>query len=188
MIDLAFFETAERTEYSDKNYAVLGRALTVATHFENNCKALANTMSIRENSRLMEDPEKFQSMLRKWSKRQLKGCIDEFASTIKAGLQNQGLSNDIIKAFEETIFKFPEEARESRNFIAHELAMGMSDLAESDKFRKEIVPMIKEHIRKIAKADFYISSFIEIHVNKMNISPSLDEYINRISGWVCKIE
>ena len=187
MVDLAFFDTPERTEYSDEIYAVIGRALTVATHYETNCKALANTMNIRENVELMEDSERFQGMLEKLAKWQLKRSIDKFTSTIRTGLQNQGLSDELVKAFEETIFKWLEEGRTSRNFIIHELTLGIAYSAETNEFREKTVPVIKEHIEKVAKADFYIASFIERCVNKMNISPGLEDYINRVVNWVCKI-
>ncbi len=186
MIDLAFFNTNERTEYSDELYAVVGRALTVATHYDNNCKALANTMDIRLNINLMENPEEFQSMLKKWSRRQLKSGIDKFTSTIKAGLKKGVMTDDVVEAFEETIFKFLDEGREARNFICHELALGMSEKPEDEKNREEVIDIAKEQVCKIAKADFFISVFIENHINKMNLAPSLESYIERITDWVCK--
>jgi len=62
-MDLAFFETNGRTEFSDELYAVIGRALTFATHYDINCKALANTIDILQNVDLMHDQEKFHDML-----------------------------------------------------------------------------------------------------------------------------
>jgi hypothetical protein len=40
MIDLAFFGTPERTAFSDELYAVAGRALAIATHYEANLRSL----------------------------------------------------------------------------------------------------------------------------------------------------
>jgi len=185
-MDLAFFETNGRTEFSDELYAVIGRALTFATHYDINCKALANTIDIRQNVDLMHDQEKFHDMLEKWSKRQLKGGIDKVTSTIKTSLKNDGIANDIIEAFEETIFQPLEEGRIARNFIAHELALGMAGNSENEDFRKRTIDMVKNNISIIAKADFFVAGFIENHINKRGITPSMESYIERIVDWVCK--
>ncbi len=187
MTDLAFFNTAERTEYSDELYAVVGRALTFATHYDNKCKALANAMDIRENRDLMENPEKFQSMLRKWSRRQLKGGIDRINSKLLGGLQNGDMSGDIIEAFENTIVKFLNEGREARNFIAHELSLGLSEQTESEEFRQKLVETTKAQVGKVAKADFYISVLIEKDIIKTVVSPSEEDYVERVVKWVSVI-
>lgn len=184
-MDLAFFETNGRTEFSDELYAVIGRALTVASHYETNCKALANTIDIRENIDLMNDPNKFHGMLKKLSKRQLKGGIDKFTSTIKTSFKNGGIANEIVESVEETIFQSLEEGRKARNFIAHELAFGMAVNSENEDFRITTIDVVKENISKIAKADFYVAGFIENHINKRGITPSMERYIERIVNWVC---
>ncbi len=46
MHDLAFFWPDERTECADEIFGVVGRALTLATHFDMICKSLANMMDI----------------------------------------------------------------------------------------------------------------------------------------------
>lgn len=188
MVDLAFFDIFERTEYSDELYAVVGRALTVATHYDNNCKALANTLDIRENADLLDDKDKFQALLKKLSKRQLKPGIDKFTSTITTALRGGEIEEDIVDAFKNTIFIFLDEGRQARNFIAHELSLGLSEQTESEEFRQNIIEATKEQVSKVAKADYYIAVFIENHINKNHVNPSEEDYVRRIANWVCDTE
>src|SRR5262245_16998601 len=46
--DLPFDFDIARTEFSDAAYAAIGRALTFATRFEANCRALAALIGVRE--------------------------------------------------------------------------------------------------------------------------------------------
>lgn len=188
MEDLAFFTTEDRSEYSDELYSVVGRALTVATHYDMNCKALANTLSIRENANLLDDQDAFNHLLEQLCKRQLRTSIDTFTSRIRKALKRGGASPEIIEAFGATIFQFLKEGCESRNYIAHDLAAGISRNINQDSFRKGFLETTREHIKKIVKADFYISVFMENHINNTQVHPSLESYIKKICDWVCDVE
>ena len=188
MEDLAFFTIDDRSEYTDELYSVIGRALTVATHYDTNCKALANTLSIRKNTNLLNNETAFNNLLEKLSKRQLGPSIDTFTSRIRKALKQGGSSPEIIEAFEATIFQFLKKGRESRNFIAHDLAAGISREINNDSFREGFLKITREHIERIAKADYYISVFVENHINKTEINPSIESYIKRMCDWVCHVE
>ena len=184
-MDLAFFETNERTEYSDDLYWVIGRALTVATHFEQNCKAVANTMEIRQNINLMHNSQKFHKFIEKLSKRSLGGGIKKFSSTITEGLQSKSMDEEVITAFNEVFFQPLEKGREARNFIAHELASGIAGSADNENIRMRTINIIKENISLIADADFIVAGFIENHFNKNGVFPNKESYVKRIVDWVC---
>jgi hypothetical protein len=47
MIYTPFLDIPERTVFSDEAYAVIGRALCVAHHFESNCKGLTSILDIK---------------------------------------------------------------------------------------------------------------------------------------------
>jgi hypothetical protein len=184
MRDLAFFNGDERTEYSDELYSLIGRALTIATHYEQNCKALAYMLNIRDNAHLMDDKEQFEKLLKKLLKWQLKQSIDKFTSAIREG----DLSIEVAEALENTIFRFLHEGREARNTIVHELASGISKQIGDDDFRGPFLEMTKGLVAKVAKADFFIVGFIETQINEVDIAPSLDSYVTRVVNWVCNVE
>lgn len=188
MKDLAFFEIEDRSEYTDELYSVVGRALTMATHYDRNCKALANTLSIRDNANLLNDQNAFNLLLENLSKRQLAVSIDTFTSRIRKALKKGGVSPEIIEAFDATVFQFFKEGRESRNYISHDLATGISREINNDSFRESFLKITREHIEKIAKADFYISVMVENYVNKTQLHPSPESYTKRICDWVCEVE
>jgi hypothetical protein len=125
MYDLAFFDPYERTECADEIFGVVGRALTLATHYDRNCKSLANVMDLRENNHLLSDKVAFDELLRCLEKRQLKRNIDKFTSTITSRLKSSNLSGDVVDAYQHTIFAWLHEGREARNEIAHDIATSL---------------------------------------------------------------
>jgi hypothetical protein len=183
MLDLAFFHPDERTECADEIFGVVGRALTLATHYDMNCKSLANVMDLRENDHLLNDKEAFDELLGQLQRQQLKRSIDKFTSTITKGLKSSELSDDVVDAFQRTIFAWLHEGREARNAIAHEIAISLSTHPEDES----VIDRIRELVPKIAKADFYIAGFIENHINKNAVSPSMEAFVDYAVKWVCDI-
>lgn len=181
MHDLAFFCPNDRTDCANEIFGIVGRALTLTTHFDMNCKSLANVMSIKENAHLLNDKTSFDEFLRRLKKRQLTHSIDKFTSTITSGLKSSNLSDEVINAFQQTIFAWLHEGREARNEIAHDIAVSLSQYPEDEK----VIKRIRELVPKMAKADFYIASFIENHINKSPVTPSMDAFIERAVSWVC---
>ncbi len=187
MIILAYFDPPERTVYSDENFAVIGRALTVATQFESKCKTVACSILGYEKRHLIDNPDDYEQFINNLRPQQLKPSIDKFNSNIIKALQEGGMSDDIIEAFNETIIKPMKEGREARNFIAHESTIGILHKVEGDDFRQTTIPLIKEKIEQVAKADYHISVFIENGINKRPTHPNREDYVERITKWVFEI-
>jgi len=183
MRDLAYFHPDERTECSDEISGVVGRALTLATHYDMNCKSLANVMDLRKNTHLLNDKESFNELIERLQKRQLKVSIDKFTSTITKGLKASNLSDEVIEAFHQTIFAWLDEGREARNEIAHDIAVALSTHPEDEL----VIDRIRELVPKIARADFFIANFIENHINKTAVSPSMEDFVDYAVKWVCEV-
>jgi len=183
MLDLAFFHPDERTECADEIFGVVGRALTLATHYDMNCKSLANVLDFKENIHLLNDKESFDALLEQLQKRQLKRSIDKFTSEITKGLKAGEQSDEVVDALQQTVFACLNEGREARNEIAHEIAMNLSAHSEDES----VIDRIRELVPKIAKADFYIAGFIENHINKAGVSPSMEAFVDYAVKWVCEI-
>ncbi len=188
MVDLAFFNTEERTEYSDELYAVIGRALAVATHYEANCKALVSMLEIKKQPALLKGKqEEVEEKLKKLWKRTFFKNIQVLTSFPKETAENQKDDPETARAkdFADYLLKILDKAREARNDIAHEITLGIEDKAEYEEYRGTTIEMIQEQVKYIAEADFHIAGFIE-NFNKTNIATSLDKYIERIMNWVCE--
>ena len=190
MVDLAFFNTTKRTGSSDELYAVIGRALAVATHYETNCKALVSMLEIRKQPALLNDVQEVEEKLKELQKRGLFNNIQVLTSIHKKTAKNQKDKPEAARVNEELadyLFKKLDKARESRNIIAHEITLGIENNAEYEDYKGKTIEIIQEQIKYIAEADFYIAGVFE-YFNKTNIAPSLDKYIERIINWVCKTE
>ena len=141
-------------------------------------------LSIQKNANLLDNQSAFNDLLEKLYKRRLNTSIDIFTSRVRKALKQGGISP---KIFEATIFLFLEEGRESRNYIAHDLAAGISRNINQDSFQKGLLETTRECIKKIVKADFYISVFME-NYNNTQVHFSLESYIKKICDWVCNVE
>jgi hypothetical protein len=123
MINLAFFHPEERTECADVIFGAVGRALTLAKHYEMNCKSLANVMDLRENADLLNNKDAFTGLFKRIQKQRLQGSIDKFASIIKCGLKYSNISDEVLGDFQQKVLACLHEGREDRNEIAHEITM-----------------------------------------------------------------
>ena len=102
------FNDFERTEFSDEIYAVLGRALTIATRFDVSCKELARLpifkFAIATKSEL--DDKQFEELLSR---------IQSRYKNLNRAIQSLGLTG--------TIEELMTGARKSRNELIHEAAL-----------------------------------------------------------------
>lgn len=156
----------EITLFSDKSYAIVGKALSLATEFECNVKGIANLFKMIEFNSL-ENKEQFTIFCSK--------------------LENYQYLNNNIKqlAITEPIEQLLNEAKDSRNYIAHDLTKGLINLAESEEYRDEMINELKTHIINIAEAQKILLT-IECVMNKEPL-PGLkywNSYPKRIVDWV----
>src|SRR5262245_45041609 len=113
----AFLEfPRERTEFSDANYAAMGRALAYATSFEAICRALSSFQHVRQRvhelHRTMPDSDAAfaAAVAEVWEHR--------LRQHVKRILEYHEFPSDIGDAV--------RRAKSARNKIAHEIALGIS--------------------------------------------------------------
>ena len=80
MTQAIFIDDFERTGWGDGMYSILGRALSLAAHFESSCRSLAWILHLRVGPReIFESEELMKEFLKKLDDRPLKKHISQFA-------------------------------------------------------------------------------------------------------------
>jgi hypothetical protein len=185
MVDMSLFDTSEITESSNELYAVVGRALTFATHYEMNCRAVVNYINFRLKFINTRDEDEILDFFEKSSKESLFRKIKAFTSTITKGLEKMGETNELIEALFESVFQWLHDGREARNFIAHELTLGLRDRDQDAEFRSRLISNLREQVGKIAQADFQMAGFIDGNINKIGYPTNMGLYIKEVKNWIC---
>ena len=163
----------ERTYFSDDTFGVIGRALTFATDFEANCKSLSMLIDIKSRKFSLENENDFKSFLEKLGRKSLFQHI----KTIKQYYKNDDINSLIMNG------------KDARNFIVHELTLGIKESVEKDEGRKYIFELLKEKIAEIAKANIIIILLISLKTNDIIPTPDyIKKYINMILTWVLEVE
>tara|TARA_R110001583_G_scaffold49116_1_gene153863 strand:+ start:34559 stop:35083 length:525 start_codon:yes stop_codon:yes gene_type:complete len=165
-------DSFERSEYSDDIFAVLGRALTVATRFDASTKVLARL------------PDFKVSVLGKWSI-----TDDEYNEVLDTiALKYKILNNAILSLnTNEDLLSILTVAREARNEFIHESTIGC--INGFDNQSEVDISNFMEHlevlVRQIIKGDIIISALIS-YDNKEPISgyPFSAEYEKKYVNWV----
>jgi len=156
----------ESTSFSDTNYTIVGKALTIATKFETEAKGIANILKLRD-PHLITNKDRLSDFIVELEK------FQHFHKTIK-----QIKINIEVKTL-------LERAIDSRNFIAHELTKGLDSIAESNTARVNIIEQLRIHVFNIAEAEKYLLT-INCLINKEPM-PN-DKYYNSFStdivNWV----
>lgn len=167
-------EIPERTQFSDEAYGVLGRALSFATEFEGNCRALSLLIGLSHQPDIMRD----------------RASIGEFCQFMRRRTLSVHLKA-VAKAFgiPEDIECILDRARCSRNYIAHEAGIGASRNFENRKDQKQSIREVGDNIKKIAEANAWIVALSQAVTNEPLPTLSfLKEYPSQVAEWVCEIE
>jgi len=178
MNETAFFDAPERTYYSDEGFGSLGRALYFAQVYEANCRALAGLLDLktsvaRGNISLSPEDDEYQKFIQKLWKRNLGRSLNHLRDSYN-------LPDDI--------YSILDIARKARNFIAHEICLGIIDTIESDAGRNGLIEIIKNKIEEVANGDKYICFLLQITTKEPTPnSKYFEEYPKIISKWVCEV-
>jgi len=166
------FDDFERTEFSDEIFAILGRALTVATRFDASTKTLARLPSFKLlpliKSKL--DDDEYEKILEKISSKykNLNRAIES--------LQPKEDNDELLR-----------QARESRNELIHEASLGATkgfDYMNGEELTQRLTH-IECLVLQIIKGESIISTIISVQ-NKESISayPFSKEYESKYVNWV----
>lgn len=176
--DLIF--TFKRSLYRDQYFAALGRAVSFATRFENNCRLLCELVelkypkskSVSRVSLLTE--ENIALLCERVEKWQLNDYIQKAVSRL-------ALHTSIDTAL--------RAAREARNTLTHESAIGIEDTINESEEDDLFLDHLGQLVRPIAEADIVV--FVILAKETHEPIPRLDylrSFADRVVDWVCKID
>jgi hypothetical protein len=190
VVDLAFFGPPERTTCADGLYAVIGRALSIATHYEANLRALVVLLEVSDQRSALIEADKLEETIERLWRQTLNANIQKLMSCTGKSFGNRPANVEEARArdeFAKLISEKLHKARKARNTIAHESTIGIETRLEDDEYRRDLIEMIEEQVQCIADADFFVAGVIE-YCNCVELAPSLEEYIHPITDWVCEVE
>lgn len=168
------FTPTTRSSLTDQYYAVIGRALTLATSFENSVKALALLLNIKTSTQILfTTPNKYEEIIDKcYRKTTLFKNLNETCKKL-------GVSENF-----KTIL---DDARIKRNFIAHQLAIPLNE--DDEKLLQLYLKEIEDAATCVANADILISTLANLITNQPTLRPDVVPAIkDSIVAWVCEIK
>lgn len=165
-----FITDFERTENTDELHGLLGRALIVATRFDSMCNAAAIAFELKAGfaqHAILEEAE-----------------YEEYTSKIveKFRTLNQNINT---LSFLGDISVVLHDARKARNYVAHELAKGLTGCLDSTVNEDKLIKEVSDLIVDIAYGDIAIS--LTISAFKGDPVPTKEfvaSYTDRIVSWV----
>jgi len=166
---LYFRDDFTRTHETDSVYAAIGRALSFATHFEVNCKALATVIGFEA---AINDP------------------LASFASVSE--VVNRVISNQLARHIAkicpgtDDARGILDRARLSRNAIAHEVTLGLKSERETTNRHDEMFLRLHTIALALAEGDRLVCLLYHVATNQQ--FPPADfvrEYPTRVARWVC---
>lgn len=152
--------TDKQNQDFDIFYLVMGKMLFIASDFENELIALSNFLSIRLDPTLLSNPSELIKLF---------GGYTPAAQRVK----DLGLPANLSLLLKEAV--------QSRNYIAHELALSVyNNEADQDSLDKFVEHEIKTHIEPILKASYEIKAFWAIRNNSTLTATWIDKQLNWI--------
>lgn len=176
-LPFSYFET-ERTVFSDNSFGIIGRALTFATYFESICRGLSTLIDLKSKHKSgkfsLENDEELQIFLHKLERYILYQHIEKISQYYE---------------FDKDIKSLIHKAKNARNFIVHELTLGIEEIIHTDESRHFIIESLKEKITDIAKANILLIIMICLETHEEIPTPDyLKKYPNMISTWVLDVD
>lgn len=167
-----FMDDFDRSERADSIYSVIGRALTLATHFESSCRGLVVVLKLRTTPReILDFPEGFEELSDELYRRSLYQNISTFAPT------------------QDDFRQLLDKARNARNEIVHEIALGFEDWEKLKREEDFFLSRIHELSLILAEADRAVCFALTVLTHdQMPNNDFLEKYPERIAKWVCDLE
>jgi hypothetical protein len=167
-----FMDDFERTEWGDSIYSAIGRVLTLANHFESSCRSLVGILQLKTTSHeILESPTGIKELSDELYRRSLGQNISIFAPA------------------QDDFRHLLDKARDARNEIAHEIALGMEDQEGLERNEEFFLGRIRELSLTLAEADRAVCFALTVVTHDhMPDTDFLNEYPERIAKWVCQLE
>jgi len=158
------------TQVTRDIFTRVGKTLYIATRFESYCKSLRTLMDIKENVRSSEldlhDQESVEQFVADINKLSLHSHIQSITSKVQGG---DDLSEILLKA------------KNSRNFVAHELTLGLEQNIDNDpSFWDTIGQSIQDAVDSILVGEYLILLLI---ADTTHEEPPFPKYIESNRKW-----
>lgn len=156
-----------RTKESDAVYAVLGRALVYATEFESNCRILAHLFDIEKS-----DSE----------------FSYEIYKLVKLGTLNQKIKLLIDgHRLPDWVEEKVHEARQARNFVAHEAAEDHKRVMSTPQLMKSFEATIMQMTGKIANGNQIVLDVTRmLKEEKCGHGSDVVAYSFAVASWISR--
>jgi hypothetical protein len=169
MVDHPFIVDLERDEFSDQNYSVLGRAISICVQFEQDVNVLRMFVEIqKEIGRLSLNETSYDEIAKRIWKMSLHNKI---ASSLTAGELVESLT----------------KAKNARNFIVHELSIGIQNDIRTDKGREYLIQTLEVKLGDLLNGWYLVLLFHSI-INKQDGLPRMEDFTKSNVEWVLSIE
>jgi hypothetical protein len=180
MSDLLFDFDTDRTEFSDATYAAIGRALTFATRFEANCRALAALIGVREamKARSVPDGESVDDLFER--------LTQEYWQVRR--LRHHETAVALYEKLPQDVRAILRVGRQARNEIAHELTLSIVAEIQTEEGRSTLLQSLRSTVAKIADADRIVCVLAHLETREpLPTVVAFDEFPKRVVEWVCDV-
>ncbi len=175
----------ETTEFSNNNFAIIGRILYIATQYEKTFKAYFNSLVCKYLPFFIKEIKDFKKLkvtkdlildIENAMKKTSKMTLDKVITIFFDKIINKVISSNQIK---DLFIK----AKETRNFIAHELCNFPVEEAKKDSFKDYLQNDLEEQLKQLIECTLIMENCI----NDFNKEPTLidiNSEIYKIYDWV----
>jgi hypothetical protein len=161
-----YLDDFEITENTESLHAIIGRALIIATRFDNLCDHTFKFMKLKSSLVVCMD--------------------DEFDTYVEKLFSKFSTLNNNINAIpvEQDIKDILHDARKARNDIAHSLTVGLTGCLDSDSLETSLIENISSLINRVSAGDYLISMILSILNKEPLLQCSESAYKKQIVEWV----
>ena len=170
-----FFDDLERTDFTDRHFAAIGRALALATRFDKGCSVLGRLLGLKYSGVGSPSTAEFQDLAVTLRRRQLHQHVASIAKFL-------GSDASVLTTL--------NEARKARNTVAHELTLGV------EQWLSRLYLHLPEHlletlpgiVRPLAEGDRLVSLLLSLLTHEpLPTEDFLERYPEALVAWVCDI-
>lgn len=161
-----YLDDFEITENTESLHAIIGRALIIATRFDNLCDHTFKLLKLKSTLVVSMDAEFNESVEKLFSK------FSSLHDNINAIPVEQDMK-DIL-----------HDARKARNHIAHSLTVGLTGCLDSDYIESSLIENVSSLINRVSAGDYLISTILSLLNKEPLLQCSEFAYKKRIVEWV----
>lgn len=163
---------------SDRLHAIMGRALFVATGFEDHVTELAVALGARDRGAAAGD-------VSPWSESDWRSLVQEIVNR-QLHRNIQGIIGPLDSHSARYRFHVLDSARRARNSIVHELPLELAAALQSELARYRLIQAIQSAVEVIASVDFSVLRSLQIVRGVPAVDTDLySAYCKGVVKWVC---